>query len=84
MKTLSRDTDAATERVWLEAIRRQPAWKKAREIGRLYDAGLSLARAGLRRRLPDADEATLEAALAEHWLGSDLARRVADARHGRS
>jgi hypothetical protein len=81
MKTLSRDTDAATEQVWVELIRRQPVWKKIQQIGRLHDMARALARAGFRRRLPG-DEATVEAALDEHWLGPDLARRVANARRG--
>lgn len=73
MSTLARDTSADTETVMLEIYRKMPAWRRLELLDEACALSIELARAGLRRRYPDASEAAIERLLKDLMLGEDLA-----------
>lgn len=76
MTTLSRDTSPEAEAVMLGILREMPAWRRLELLEDACEAACSLARAGLRRRHPDADEGEIERLLADLLLGEGLAERA--------
>lgn len=74
--TLSRDTDAAAERIQLDILRRMPAWRKVQLVEDAIQTSRQLALAGLRQRYPKAGPEELHRRFLGIWLGEDLASRV--------
>jgi hypothetical protein len=70
------DTSPEIERIQIELMRNTPAWRKVELAGQMFDSMKLLARAGLRQRYPQADEAELQRRLADLLLGAALAERV--------
>lgn len=71
--TLSPDTDAESERVQLEILRRMPAWRKVALIEEANRLSRSLALAGLRERHPGASQEEIHRRLMGLLLGEELA-----------
>ena len=76
MGRLAADTAVDVEERQVEAWRRMSAAEKAAIVAGLTNATLTLARAGLRQRYPDASERELFLRLAILTLGPDLAGRA--------
>lgn len=76
MSTLSADTSPEMERLWIEGLRRMPAWRKLDLVGDMNDTVRTLAMAGLRERYPHDTPAQRRRRLADLVLGSELAARV--------
>jgi len=70
------DTRPKATRVYLRLLSQAPAWKKIEMLDLLYATGVSLARAGVRRRYPDADESEIRWRVARLFLGKQLADKV--------
>ena len=75
------DTSPEARRVQAQVLRRLSGPEKLAAVSSLTSFVHSLARAGLRERLPDASEAELEAAWFRLVLGADLAETVLGYRH---
>jgi hypothetical protein len=73
MSTIARDTSAEAEAVMLEIYRKMPAWRRLELLDEACALSMELARAGLRRRHPDASEEAIERLLRDLMLGEDLA-----------
>ena len=76
MGRLAADTAVDVEERQVEAWRRMSAAEKAAIVAGLTNATLTLARAGLRQRRPDASERELFLRLAILTLGPDPAGRA--------
>lgn len=74
------DTGPEARRVWAEVLRRLTGPEKLAAVSSLTSFVHSLARAGLRERMPGATEGELEAAWFRLVLGRDLADKVLDYR----
>jgi len=70
------DTHPEAEEVYIRLLSQAPAWKKMEVINQLYLTAVSMARAGIRRRHPDADEDEIRRRVARMFLGDELARKV--------
>jgi hypothetical protein len=77
------DTHPDAERVLREAYRRMSFAAKLRQMGQLYHTARMLHAAGVRYRNPQATEDMIQ----EEWrtlsLGTELAQKVKEAKHGR-
>jgi hypothetical protein len=58
------DTDPETERLLTELARPTPVWKKFRQVGALNQMCRAFAKAGIRRRYPEANEEEVRRRLA--------------------
>jgi len=76
MSTLARDTSADAESVMLEIYRKMPAWRRLELLDEACTLSIELARAGLRRRNPNASDKAIERLLRDLMLGEDLAAVV--------
>lgn len=70
------DTPPEAGKVYVRLLSQAPAWKKMEIVNQLYLTAVSMARAGIRRRHPDADEDEIRRRLARMFLGEELARKV--------
>jgi hypothetical protein len=70
------DTHPDAERVYLRLLSQAPVWRKMEIVDQLYAMAVSLGRAGIRRRHPQADDEEVRLRLARLLLGNDLATRV--------
>lgn len=77
------DTHPEAEQVLREAYRKMSFDAKLRQMGALYHTARLLHAAGVRFRNPEATEEMIQ----EEWrivsLGSDLAHKIKEARHGK-
>jgi len=76
MATLSRDTSPEAEAVMIGILSRMPAWRRLELLEDACLAARSLARAGLRRRYPEASEPEIDRLLFGLLLGDELADKV--------
>lgn len=72
------DTDPEAERLWIEALRRAPVWKRAAQLSGLIEARRALILADLRRRYPEADADELRKRLAARLLPREDVIRLFD------
>lgn len=72
------DTDPEAERLWIEALRRAPVWKRAAQLAGLIEARRALIFADLRRRYPEADADELRKRLAARLLPREDVIRLFD------
>jgi hypothetical protein len=70
------ETRPEIERLQIEKMRQEPAWRKLEMVCQLNDIVRALALSGLRRRHPQASSETLRRMLADLLLGEELAARV--------
>jgi hypothetical protein len=70
------DTHPKMEALQIKLLRQAPAWRKMEMLVNLNASAQELARAGLRRRYPNAGETEIRRRLADILLGEDLARKV--------
>ncbi len=76
MRTQSRDTSPEAERVWIELLRRAPAWRRLQLADHMSSTVRALSLAGLRQRHPRASERELRRLFADIHLGPELAEKV--------
>lgn len=76
LPTLSPDTPPEVERIWIDGIRRQPAWKKIALASAFYELALVQSRRALERRCGSLTEEELRCRFRVHWLGEELAGKV--------
>jgi hypothetical protein len=76
MAILFPDTDPKAERVLLELLRREPAWRKLEMVGQMNEAVRTLALNGLRSHYPNDSPDRLHRRLADLLLGPELAAKV--------
>jgi len=70
------DPHPEAEAVYVRLLSQAPAWKKMDIVNQLYLTAVSMGRAGIRRRHPNADEEEIRKRLARMFLGDELARKV--------
>ncbi len=76
MATLSRDTDADTERVLLDLLRRKSPAERIRLAADTTECLRRLVESAVRRRYPQAGEDEVRCRFAALWLGREWAIRV--------
>ena len=76
MTILALDTSADAESVMFGIYRKMPAWRRLELLDEACRLSIELARAGLRRRNPNASEKAIERLLRDLMLGEDLAAVV--------
>jgi len=76
MLTLSSDTAPDIEKMYIERLRRMPAWRKLALVGEMNRAVQAMALAGLRQCYPDDTPDQRRRRLATLLLGPELAARV--------
>jgi hypothetical protein len=70
------DTDAEAHRFLIELARRTPVWKKFAQVAATTETCRAFARAGLRRRYPDASEDEIKRRLAAVVLDRETVIKV--------
>lgn len=70
------DTHPDMEDLQVKLLREVPAWRKMEMLVSLNASAHELAKAGLRKRFPTADESEITRRLADLVLGEELAKKV--------
>jgi hypothetical protein len=70
------DTDAEAHRIVIELARKTPIWKKFAQVAATTETCRAFARAGIRRRHPDATEDEIKYRLAALMLGREIVKKV--------
>ena len=70
------DTHPDMEDLQIKLLREVPTWRKMEMLVSLNASAQQLARAGLRKRFPKADESEITRRLADLLLGEELAKKV--------
>jgi RimJ/RimL family protein N-acetyltransferase len=70
------DTHPDMENLQIKLLREVPTWRKMEMLVSLNASAQQLARAGLRKRFPTADESEITRRLADLLLGEELAKKV--------
>ena len=73
---LPRDTDPEVQRILDDHYRKMKPAEKGAMVRNAWRTARSLQLAGLRVQYPDESEESIEARLAERWLGRELYQRV--------
>ncbi len=73
---LPRDTDPEVQRILDDHYRKMKPSEKGAMVRNAWRTARSLQLAGLRVQYPDESEESIEARLAERWLGRELYQRV--------
>lgn len=76
MKTLSRDTSPAAERLQFEIWRAMPPWRKLELVAQMNAAVREIALLGIRQRYPNASPDEIKRRYADLVLGEELSRKV--------
>lgn len=70
------DTDAETRKVMNDLARATPVWKKFAQVSATTEGCLALARAGIKRRYPNAADKEIRLRLAAITLGRETVKEV--------
>ncbi|HSQ27097.1 MAG TPA: hypothetical protein VLM80_08225 [Anaerolineales bacterium] len=70
------DTHPEMEDLQIKLLREVPTWRKMEMLVSLNASAHEIAKAGLRKRFPSADEREITRRLADLLLGEELAKKV--------
>lgn len=75
-RTGLQDTDTEIRQVMINLARQSPVWKKFAQVSATTEGCLALARAGIKRRHPNATEQEIRLRLAAIMLGRETVKEV--------